>query len=53
MLKQILGAFSHMSDIDDKAKKQIAAEIERIEKGAAPKKKEDVAVKPEEGSKNQ
>lgn len=45
MLKQILGAFTHMKSIDSDAKAQILAEIARIEDNIAPKKKElDVEV---------
>ena len=48
MLKQVLGALSHITELDAQAESDILAEIERINKKEAPKKKEDAVAKQEE-----
>jgi len=50
MLKQVLGALSHMKELDAQAESDILAEIERINKKEEPKpkKKENAVEKPVE-----
>ena len=45
MLKQVLGALSHMTSLDPQAESDILAEIERINNKVAPKKKKDAVEK--------
>ena len=50
MLKQVIGALSHMTEIDEEAKAAIETEIIRISKGIKKNGKNAVDVEKEHGS---